>query len=310
MKDTKYRPKLTFIIFRLLLLFSIFFIPRIVSSQQPRPLTGVLFSGRVVRDSSTGSYTYSYKVVNPPENNVEIFSIDIDLTRSPDQIILSSQGLVNGPRYSRYGSDYTLQRVPTVPVGITGPQGWTYAIGETVGAKQSFGSWGSLETFFVRSGTSLEGFELKSYGLPGLREVRVDPWVVDYVPPELTEWEQLNAFYSQFTFRTKTIGPVAPKINFVPIDFLNYLISLVHESYSLGWIKNSGIQQSLLAKLTNAKRQLEKADNPSAKNLISAFLNEINGISCQEFSCPNNQSLTSEGYYLLFFNGQYLFDRL
>ena len=130
------------------------------------------------------------------------------------------------------------------------------------------------------------------------------------VPESLVEWEQLYAFYSGFTFRTKTIGPVAPKINFVAIDFLNYLIPLVHESYNLGWIKNSGVQQSLLAKLTSAKRQLEKPDNPSAKNLIGAFLNELNGIKCEDFSCPGNESLTSEAYGLLFFNGQYLYDRL
>ena len=310
MKSTHSRTNCFFML-SILLVISTFVIPTIATSQQPRPLTGVLFSGTALRDTTTGIFTYGYKLVNPASNQLDIYRIDIDLTRSPDQIILSAQGLVNGPRYGRHGSEYTLQRVPTVPIGITGPQGWIYDIGETAGASQSYASWGPLEeTFLVRPGNSLQGFDIKSYGLPGLREVRVYPWVLDYVPPDLTEWEQLDAFYSQFTFRTKTIGPVAPKINFVAIDFLNYLISLAHESFNLGWLKNAGTQQSLLAKLTNAKRQLENGNNTPAKNMIGAFLNELSGASCQELSCPNNKPLTSEAYALLFFNGQYLYDRL
>jgi len=293
-----------------LLIWSLVFLwPVAVFAQQPRPLTGITFAGMVTRDAS-GIFTYTYRIVNPPDNNAEVYAIEIDLTRAFDEADLSTQGLVNGPRFASYGSQYALQAVPTVPVGIAGPQGSTYAIGETQDPTQGFASWGALETFNIRPGNSLTGFELKSYGLPGIRDFRVEPWVADFVPPDLVEWSQLNAFYQQFTFRGKTVGPVAPKRVFVAIDFLNYLISLVHESYGRAWIKNQDIQQSMVAKLTSAKRQLEQHDNPSAKNLIGAFLNDVNAVACQDFSCPGNDSLSSEGYTLLFFNGHYLFDRL
>ena len=102
----------------LVILGLIFFLPIVGSSQQPRPLTGVSFSGTVVRDGANGLYTYTYKIVNRVENNADIYAIEIDLTRAPDETDLSQQGLSNGPRFARYGSEYTVQGVPTVPVGI------------------------------------------------------------------------------------------------------------------------------------------------------------------------------------------------
>jgi hypothetical protein len=91
---------------------------------------------------------------------------------------------------------------------------------------------------------------------------------------------------------------------------LNYLISLLHQSRTNGWITRDGAQQSLLAKLINAKRKLEEGDSAVAKNMLNAFLNEVQASSCQQFTCPGNKLLTSEAYALLFFNGQYLVDRL
>ena len=103
---------------------------------------------------------------------------------------------------------------------------------------------------------------------------------------------------------------MAPKRTFVALEFLNYLISLTHDSHNFNWIKLSGVYQNLLAKLTSAKRLLEKGDTQGAKNVIGAFLNELTGITCQDFSCPADRPLTSEAFTLLFYNGQYLFDRL
>jgi hypothetical protein len=65
-----------------------------------------------------------------------------------------------------------------------------------------------------------------------------------------------------------------------------------------------------LAKLTNAKRKLESGDTKVTKNMLKAFLNEVEATSCKEFECPGNKPLTSEAYALLFFNGQFLWERL
>jgi len=65
-----------------------------------------------------------------------------------------------------------------------------------------------------------------------------------------------------------------------------------------------------LAKLLEAKRALEKGQATVAKNTLNAFLNEVKAVSCQEFNCPGNKPLTSEAYALLYFNGQFLLERL
>lgn len=131
---------------------------------------------------------------------------------------------------------------------------------------------------------------------------------VDEATPENTE--RIKAIEKAIAVTLKTIGPTAPPKDFVPLEFLNYLLTLLHDSRQLGWITGDGVHQSLLAKLLNAKRKLEAGQGAVAKNLLKAFLNEVQAVSCPEFTCPGNKPLTSEAYALLYFNGQYLWERL
>lgn len=160
-------------------------------------------------------------------------------------------------------------------------------------------------------GTSSVGFGFRNADLPTI--VSFSAWgKAD--PPAFQEGQ---APYScegddplQNSFRGATIGPKPPPRDFIPIEFLNYLITLVHDSRQAGWIREDGVRQSLLAKLLNAKRKLEAGDTKVAKNVLNAFLNEVRATSCQDFTCPGNKPLTSEAYALLFFNGQFLVERL
>jgi hypothetical protein len=45
-----------------------------------------------------------------------------------------------------------------------------------------------------------------------------------------------HIYRSFIAWHGKTVGPKAPPANFVPGDFLNYIISLKQQSYQLGWI--------------------------------------------------------------------------
>jgi hypothetical protein len=280
------------------------------SSATPSLLQGVAISTTVSKDTSTSIFVFRYQVFNPAANEGQIRSIRIEISRSANEAVLGQEGLTNGPEYARHSSEDAFQRVPMVPVGIDGPQGWTLGLGfDNQVPPRGFAGWGSIDQpFRILPGQTREGFQLTSYGLPGIRHVEIRPGVE---PPEgLTEWEELNAFYEQFTFRTKSVGPKAPPQSFVAIDFLNYLITLVHDSRQQGWIKVDGVKQSLLAKLINAKRKLEAGDTKVTKNMLKAFLNEVQATSCQEFECPGKKPLTSEAYALLFFNGQFLWERL
>jgi len=112
------------------------------------------------------------------------------------------------------------------------------------------------------------------------------------------------------SFKGKTVGPKPPPQTFVPLEFLNYLIALLHDSRQQVWITRDRVHQSLLAKLINAKRKLEAGQSHVAKNMLKAFLHEVRATSCPEFTCPGNKPLTSEAYALLYFNGRYLLEHL
>lgn len=279
----------------------------------PSPLQGVTVSTTVSKDGQTGIFTYRYRIFNPDINDGKIFSIDIEVGRGHNDAILSREGLVNGPRYMRHSSEDAFQRVPMVPVGVFGPEGWTSDLGfDAQTPPRGFAGWGSIDDpFMILPGRALEGFQLSSYGLPGIRMVRILPdidW--DNVPEEFSDPEKARELRDGLIYGTKTVGPQAPPQDFVPIEFLNYLISLLHDSRQLGWINVDGTHQSLLAKLLQAKRALEIGQTGVAKNTLNAFLNEVRAVSCPEFACPGNKPLTSEGYALLFFNGQFLWERL
>jgi hypothetical protein len=153
---------------------------------------------------------------------------------------------------------------------------------------------------------------LTSYGLPSLRVAEIEPDIdFNALPDEYFGNVELSvALQEGLVFHTKTIGPKAPPATFVPLEFLNYLIALLHDSRQQGWVKVDGIHQSLLAKLLAAKRSLEAGRIEAGKGQLGAFLNEVQAVSCPEFTCPGNKPLTSEAYALLFFNGQHLFERL
>jgi hypothetical protein len=276
-------------------------------------LQGVTVSATVTKDAGTSIFTYQYRVFNPVTNEGQILSADIEITRGPGDAVLSREGLLNGPRYMRHSSEDAFQRVPMVPVGISGPEGWTSDLGfDNRTPPRGFAGWGSIdEPFRILPGQAREGFRLTSYGLPGIRAMRMQPDIdYDNLPAEFGNPENARQLRDSLIFSTKTVGPKAPPATFVPLEFLNHLISLLHDSRQQGWIKVDGVHQSLLAKLVAAKRKLEAGETQVAKDNLNAFLNAVRATSCLEFSCPGNKPETSEAYALLFFNGQYLWERL
>jgi hypothetical protein len=195
------------------------------------------------------------------------------------------------------------------PVAQTSPPRWQGG-GRIVDT--DFHVWDTFEEpRGLAAGMSATGFGLSHASLPAI--VRFLAWGEVDVPtfpegraPSSCEGDDLL----ENSFKGSTIGPNPPSQDFVPIEFLNYLITLLHGSRQAGWIKVDGVHQSLLAKLKDAKRKLEAGDIKVAKNVLNAFLNQVRATSCQDFTCPGNKPLTSEAYALLFFNGQFLFDRL
>ncbi len=284
----------------------------------PTPLTGVVVSALAEKDPGTSLFTYRYRLANPPVNSQAVDDYAIELNRRAGDATLSREGLVNGPGYLPFGSADTFARVPMVPVGMVGPDGWIQGLAYDSGTAQrplprGLARWHvSDDPFMIAPGQTQQGFLLTSYGLPGIRSAEVTPDIdLESLPEEYEgDPDKVRELELQVVLHAKTVGPTAPPQTFVPLEFLNYLIALLHDSRQQSWIKVDGIHQSLLAKLLAAKRALEGGRVQPAAGELKAFVNEVQAVSCPEFSCPGNKPLTSEAYALLYFNGQYLLERL
>lgn len=275
----------------------------------PSPLQGVTISATVSKDAGTSIFTYQYRVFNPVANEGQILSADIEITRGLGDAVLSREGLLNGPRYMRHSSENAFQRVPMVPVGISGPDGWTSHLGfDTRTPPRGFAGWGSIdEPFRILPGQAREGFRLTSYGLPGIRAMRMQPDIdYDNLPAEFGNPEKARQLRDGLIFQARTVGPEPPPQAFVPLEFLNYLITLLHDSRLQGWVRKAEAHQELLEELRKAKRRLEANDPGGARKPLGEFLREVREEGCRGFQCNDDKALTSEAYALLFFNGQFV----
>lgn len=177
----------------------------------------------------------------------------------------------------------------------------------------------------IMAGQTERGFSFKSVGLPaivnsaflGERRAKFSvPGDYDTDEVEASFSRVMKAFEEKYKDKfeyvtRKTIGPKAPPADFKPVDFINYIVNMKHEAFSLGWITNQGIEQSLDAKLENAKRKLEQGNTNATKNILEAFINEVEAQGCSSYeNCSTGKHLTSEAYALLKYNTQYLIDQL
>ncbi|MBI4823995.1 MAG: hypothetical protein HY805_07195 [Nitrospirae bacterium] len=282
-------------------------------------------------------YIYKYTVHNPQINNGRVASIQIDISKPKHSQQLSSADLVIEKGFNWEGKmltstfDQEVQKIgqlmerEIIPVGIKipkilmGPLNWSGNI--TVMGTVMFGG---SEEVLISPGNSVEGFGIVSYGLPGVRDVLIEP---DYIASSEEEiisatgvseneyientWNVLDRFYKSISFSTKTLGPTAPPLDFNPLSFLDYIIGMKHEASTLGWITNKGIEMSLDAKLEAAKKKLEQGQNSTAKNILNALINEIEAQGCETYEgCPKGKHLLPEAYALLKYNVLYLIERL
>lgn len=271
----------------------------------------IKIQAKVSYESESSIYTYIYTITNPTINTGAIDDIDIDIKKPAGSVALIREGLRYGYGYLRYSSEDIFARspVPLIPVGLSAPNNWIAGI-----SVRSTAGWGAAEeTSLIYPGSSMSGFEMNSRGLPGIRQVTLFPDFKQTPVPEATkeDVERIKAIRKKITFTTKTIGPTAPPADFKPIAFLDYIISLKHEAFNLGWIKNAGIEQSLDAKLDNAKKKLEQGNITAAKNIFEAFMNEIEAQGCVTYEdCSSGKHISPEAYALLKYNVQYLIGKL
>ncbi len=275
-------------------------------------------------DKKEGLYSYTYSMANPASNTGKIFDIEIDISKPENSVDLSSEGLIITLGTDRFGKiltrsyddelamNKTLMKKEIVPIGINPPEGWGAGVAVVGTAHWGGNKFESL----IMPGQSHNGYKIFSYGIPALRDITIHPhWLLMAGDVSDEDVEMAERIEKEIAFYTKTIGPTAPPLDFKPLEFLDYIISLKHEASSLGWITNKGIEQSLDAKLDNARKKLEQGKNDAAKNILIAFINEVEAQGCESYEggsapCPKGKHLTPEAYALLKYNVLYLIGKL
>ena len=104
------------------------------------------------------------------------------------------------------------------------------------------------------------------------------------------------------SFKGKTIcGKPAPD-TLVYTNFLDTLITYTDSSYTLGWITNEQTKDKYNNYFTNTKNYLNQSNNNAAKTELQKVLTDCN--------TDSSSVLTSEAYALLYFNTDYLINRI
>ncbi len=186
-------------------------------------------------------------------------------------------------------------------------------------------------------GIVAEGFRIKSVGLPAIvnayfqGNVPMTPFPDGGPPPELDrQIAKLEIFPANRVIR-KTVAPVLPPEPFIPLAFLDTLLSYTRQSAALGWLAppgqgrdrdedsdedekpEHGLVRNIEQRLNKAKRELQRQDSVKARRELEKLVKKVERVwkrSQDEEKRGRNQRMTSEAYALLKYNTEYLIDRL
>ncbi|GJQ22204.1 MAG: hypothetical protein HBSIN02_25590 [Bacteroidia bacterium] len=137
---------------------------------------------------------------------------------------------------------------------------------------------------------------------------------------------QMDSIRNAVNFSGLTIGPTAPPANFIPLAFLDTLLSYTRQSAELGWLgkerdddcdedeqPDDGLILNIEQRLTKAKRELMREDSVKARRELEKLVKKVERIwkrSQEEANRGRKGPMTSEAYALLKYNTEYLIERL
>ncbi len=298
----------------------------------PKPLQDIGITVNVTHNKDTGFYYYHYEVCNPATNPMADYGVldhvAIDVSKKSGDANLLWAGLyfsdairLHGKLTTSYTSVTTegilnqyrdqftpigIEQMPKEsnnPISLTAKWTVNFIFWEKTNVMSpAFSVWPAEPAVGLLPGKCLDNFILASPALPAIRNaIGQSAYYIskEDIPEEETENPAyVPEFYDNIAWHGSTIAPKAPPANFVPVDFLNYVISLKQQSYQLGWIvqkneseqdkdkskekpkkdKETGIMQSLDKKLNHAMTELQAGNTKQAINILSAFEGEVEGL--------------------------------
>jgi hypothetical protein len=263
----------------------------------------------VTCDSAASMFYYHYSFANDSVNRGGIEAFKIVIWRNASTTTeFDTTGLRFTTKFAKtqFQNDYLRLRPWIVPVGFPQlPRGWD---GELFGNYP----YAAITTIYepLEPGKAVSGITLMSKGLPGVREVIVEPRfdVYLYYPMEdgapAGEEDSLHSITVKVDsirqaviYHGLTIGPWAPPAKFEPLIFLDTLISFVHESQALGWIPSKQDADSFISLFSRTKGDIENADIRAANSCIDSILVHLGEV--------RSSHICTEAYALIRYNSEY-----
>ncbi|MEX2116291.1 MAG: hypothetical protein WEB37_05340 [Bacteroidota bacterium] len=233
-----------------------------------------------------------------PRNRLQV-SVKVTVVRQSNGLryVYSIHNLKNS---SQLLNEFWVEKLTNSFSSSGGPQGWSFGEGS-----QALSGWTTddpTSSSYALSPSNQTDLFVVSSGPPsplpyyaqGYNDISNDP-------DDPILWYNNVLVNSARGF---TLGPSDPPTPLVPLVYIDTIASYRHQALRLGWIKNQGIVKSLDQKLENARSQLQKGNNASAKSILQAFINEVEALNKQ------GDQISAEAYALLKFNAEFLVGKL
>jgi len=184
-------------------------------------------------------------------------------------------------------------------VDVSTPTNWNF----TSGGNPNRVSWAARNnTYRIKPGSSLEGFNFLSEKLPTIQDYYMEGWAQIILQPGQEPDSTENDSFFDTAKKGTTIFPREAPISSLS-EHIDTLETYRSRSCSeLGWANDAAVCSTLKGQLSDVRSFLAAGDSVAAASTLAEFINLVE----QE----KDASLSSEGYALLFFNARYLADRL
>ncbi|MEW5745385.1 MAG: hypothetical protein AB1805_08120 [Nitrospirota bacterium] len=310
----------TFTVLVIVILFAVEFVDAQIAP--PSPLDNVKIQARATLDD-TGKYNYYYTVSNPQENTLSISEIALDVEVSPGGVKPSElYSLPMGYKKPSFSQLVLAEQrgYRVVPFAALSVSGWdSYGLtfehkkGVSLLGSRVAASWARWRESVppIMPGQTLGEFQLISYGLPGIRNMVAKPDVFKLnLPDDWTEQEDDTSEIMDEKWRKqeslgyviKTIGPTALPAAFLPVEFNRLIQGYVEEAALLGWLRDAVLAQKVRELLAQSDHALREERYVDAQTILQQLITLVHE--------GTHEQRTDEAAALLYYNMQYLYDRI
>ncbi|MGA3286545.1 MAG: hypothetical protein ABSD46_03870 [Bacteroidota bacterium] len=230
----------------------------------PADLMGVSMRCNVINENT--KFIYNYSITNQPTSKQSIDNIYVGELEDTSSVYTPNGWIASDPRYFQGRLFYNA----------------------------TLDYWGALSP-----GHSIYGFGTVSTSLPMIVKYYVQGF--RSFTQIATDEEYRNDIYTN-SVSGCTLGSSDTVQKFVPLNFLDTLMSYTTQSRTLGWIKDQPTANKYLGYFALAKTSLGQNNITSTRTTLQRVLTDVN--------VDSTVNLTSEAYALIRYNTEYLLAQL